>query len=239
MEDLSFLEKYRLIEDKIIIAIIFRIQILFTIIGIILVPFIAVLWLTKIIQFISKIFPGWILWWDFSIAIITFWSIAIFWFITYYIIFWICRLFVINPIRKVFIKNVDWIISLHKVIEESIQIIQTIDEILIKLNEVYLLHKKLILIRNIIEFTGNDTYIELNRTIKKSLSWSISIITNLQNDLTLRLTEQQKALEWAKSDVEMNIAWTPELNGVSELQKARLDRQIEQFEELQKVLMKV
>ena len=239
MEDLSFLEKYRLIEDKIIIAIIFRIQILFTIIGIILVPFIAVLWLTKIIQFISKIFPGWILWWDFSIAIITFWSIAIFWFITYYIIFWICILFVINPIRKVFIKNVDWIISLHKVIEESIQIIQTIDEILIKLNEVYLLHKKLILIRNIIEFTGNDTYIELNRTIKKSLSWSISIITNLQNDLTLRLTEQQKTLEWAKSDVEMNIAWTPELNGVSELQKARLDRQIEQFEELQKVLMKV
>ena len=67
----------------------------------------------------------------------------------------------------------------------------------------------------------------------------VRILTDLRSDLTLRLAEQQKTLEWAKSDVEMNIVWTPELNEVSELQKARLDRQIEQFEELQKVLVEV
>ena len=67
----------------------------------------------------------------------------------------------------------------------------------------------------------------------------VRILTDLRSDLALRLTEQQKTLKSAKSEVEKNISWTPELNGVSELQKARLDRQIEQFEELQKVLVEV
>ncbi len=67
----------------------------------------------------------------------------------------------------------------------------------------------------------------------------ITIITDVITDLQLRLEEQQKTLEQAKSEVEKNITWTTELNQVSELQKARLDRQIEQFEELQKILVKV
>ena len=75
------------------------------------------------------------------------------------------------------------------------------------------------------------------------ISWVINYITKLllklRSDLQIRLDEQQKVLESAKSEVEKNIHWTTELDYVSELQKARLDRQIEQFEELQRVLVKV
>ena len=67
----------------------------------------------------------------------------------------------------------------------------------------------------------------------------IWLLDNLRSDLATRLTEQRQILEWAKSEVERNITGTPELLAVSELQKTRLDRQIEQFEELQRVLVRV
>ncbi|MBP9779865.1 hypothetical protein KBD33_04580, partial [Candidatus Gracilibacteria bacterium] len=74
------------------------------------------------------------------------------------------------------------------------------------------------------------------------------VLINLRSDLSIRLAEQQNLLESAKGDVE-KIEQTPlpPLSGgletglmqVSELQKSRLDKQIKQFEELQKVLVKV
>ncbi len=64
-------------------------------------------------------------------------------------------------------------------------------------------------------------------------------MNDLRFDLALHLTEQQNILESAKSEVSKHISWTTESNQVSELQRARLDRQIEQFEELQRVLVKV
>jgi hypothetical protein len=65
------------------------------------------------------------------------------------------------------------------------------------------------------------------------------LLIDLRSDLSIRLAEQQSLLESAKWEVEKNIQWTSELNQVSELQKIRLDKQIEQFEELQRVLVKV
>lgn len=64
-------------------------------------------------------------------------------------------------------------------------------------------------------------------------------LTETREILHKEMKQQQKTLEQAKSEVEANIHGTTELEQVSELQKARLDRQIEQFEELQKVLVKV
>jgi hypothetical protein len=66
----------------------------------------------------------------------------------------------------------------------------------------------------------------------------MTILTDLRSDLKIRLTEQQNLLESAKSEVEKNIGGMSALEEVSELQRARLDRQIEQFEELQRVLVK-
>ncbi|NRH21199.1 hypothetical protein HOO68_04090 [Candidatus Gracilibacteria bacterium] len=71
------------------------------------------------------------------------------------------------------------------------------------------------------------------------LEYITLILIDLRSDLQLRLTEQKNTLESAKSEVKKNIRGTTELNKVSELQGARLDKQIEQFEELQRVLMKV
>ncbi len=67
----------------------------------------------------------------------------------------------------------------------------------------------------------------------------VNLLTKLRSDLKIRLDEEEKILESAKSEVEKNIQWTTELDDVSKMQKTRLDRQIEQFEELQRVLVKV
>lgn len=74
---------------------------------------------------------------------------------------------------------------------------------------------------------------------KKEIELFILILADTQSNLSIRLTEQQQTLESAKSEVEKNIVWSTELNQVSELQQARLDRQIEQFKELQRALVKV
>lgn len=65
------------------------------------------------------------------------------------------------------------------------------------------------------------------------------LLIDLRSDLQIRLNEQQKILESARSEFTDNIRWSSELAEVSELQKVRLDKQIEQFEELQKILVKV
>jgi len=75
--------------------------------------------------------------------------------------------------------------------------------------------------------------------IPETYKWLKAILTYLRSDLSIRLAEQQSTLESAKSEVEKNITWTTELNQVSELQLARLNRQIEKFEELQRVLVKI
>ncbi|MDD2693949.1 MAG: hypothetical protein PHY14_03375 [Candidatus Gracilibacteria bacterium] len=77
------------------------------------------------------------------------------------------------------------------------------------------------------------------RLIRDTIEWILHVLSNLRSDLQLRLEEQQKTLEQAKSEVEQNIHGTIELEQISELQQARLDKQIEQFEELQRVLVKV
>jgi flagellar motility protein MotE (MotC chaperone) len=71
------------------------------------------------------------------------------------------------------------------------------------------------------------------------INGTIKIIEKLRSDLATRLAEQRSALESAKTEVEKNITGTPELMTVSEVQRVRLDRQIEQFEELQRVLVRV
>lgn len=66
-----------------------------------------------------------------------------------------------------------------------------------------------------------------------------NILTDIRSDLDSRLTEQQQVLLWARYSLTKNVEWTIELDSISELQKARLDRQIEQFEELQRTLVKI
>ena len=110
-----------------------------------------------------------------------------------------------------------------------IEIIEKLSLLIMRTSNIIFLIKRLDL------FFGAWTYGTLNLQIAFLLEQLLIARTNL----SIRLAEQQQTLESAKSEVEKNIIWTTELNKVSELQWARLDKQIEQFEELQRVLMKV
>ncbi len=81
--------------------------------------------------------------------------------------------------------------------------------------------------------------LKIIKIVENQLNNILGILNDLRSDLTNRLNEQQEILESAKSEVSKNIQWTTELDQVSELQRMRLDKQIEQFEELQSVLVKV
>ncbi len=62
---------------------------------------------------------------------------------------------------------------------------------------------------------------------------------NIANDLYDQIEKTKKSLRFWKIALSVEAHWTTELNRVSELQKARVDKQIEQFEELQRVLVRV
>lgn len=88
-------------------------------------------------------------------------------------------------------------------------------------------------------FLGIKAINKINMYLQKNISDLMNFLIDLRSDLASRLTEQRQILESAKTEVEENITGTPELIAVSELQKTRLDRQIEQLEELQRVLVRV
>ncbi len=73
--------------------------------------------------------------------------------------------------------------------------------------------------------------------LKNELWFLINFSFELKEQLSEEIKEQRNKILNSKSDIEENLSWTPELLEVSEAQKLRLDRQIEQFEELQKRLL--
>ncbi len=113
--------------------------------------------------------------------------------------------------------------------------IKNFEEILTSITSIHKQFNALPILKNYV-YSRDSKYLFLQ---KLETQYFIEILTDLRSDLTTRLTEQQQILESAKSEVTKNIHWTTELDHVSELQKVRLDRQIEQFEELQRVLVKV
>lgn len=135
-------------------------------------------------------------------------------------------------------KLLQYLKEIFSLISNDISKIQTIDEILEKIDAIRKLGWTLQTIQKKIS-NISDYRKQFWWLIDESIEWILQILTNLRSDLSIRLTEQQSTLKSAKSEVEKNITWTTELNQVSELQKARLDRQIEQFEELKRVLVKV
>ena len=81
----------------------------------------------------------------------------------------------------------------------------------------------------------------LDNLMDMHINWHIGklleALKNIQGNLIDRLNERKNILQGARSEVEKNLSWTPELLAVSGAQKLRIDRQIEQFEELQKRLI--
>lgn len=175
----------------------------------------------------------WTVGWDiFILLIVIFWQFILYVFIAT----WMNLLY--SPIEWSITKIIGNITILHEKIEENITSIQVIDEILDKLEDIARLYTDLSWISKWRWYLDDNDIIELRKLTKESLQWLIPVLTDLRSDLQIRLREQQQSLEKAKSEVEQTIKWSTELEQVSELQQARLDRQIAQFEELQRVLVK-
>ena len=88
-----------------------------------------------------------------------------------------------------------------------------------------------------LKFIFSDTSKEqIKPLVSIAISLSSMILIELRSDLQFQLREQQKTLEWAKLEIEKYLVGSQEILKVSELQKIRLDRQIEQFEKLQQRL---
>jgi hypothetical protein len=71
------------------------------------------------------------------------------------------------------------------------------------------------------------------------ISFILNFIDNLQKDLQSKIEDQKLIVNSSKSDLDSSIPKNIKYSYMAELQKARLDRQIEQFEELQKRLIKI
>ncbi len=132
------------------------------------------------------------------------------------------------------------ILALNKTLQKSKNKIDDIDSISSKIEQISYLFQDLIYNSHFTSLLySRITSKEQLQLINDELLLLIDYLTDLRSDLKIRLIEHQKTLKNAEIEVETNIHWTTELNQVSELQKARLDRQIEQFEELQRVLIKI
>ena len=80
---------------------------------------------------------------------------------------------------------------------------------------------------------------QLRQYIDISIETLSKVTDDFCLDLSKRIHDISQELQSAKSELTQNLSWTPELLAVSEAQKLRLDRQIEQFEELKKRLVKM
>ena len=122
-------------------------------------------------------------------------------------------------------------------LQRSIIEMEDISTILKKVWKILRILKLVLFFKKIIYFLSpKKVYVEITNYLKSELTIYTLSLNNLRSDLMIRLDEQKKSLESAKSEVESNIKWSSKLEQVSEIQRIRLDRQIEQFEELQSVL---
>ena len=75
--------------------------------------------------------------------------------------------------------------------------------------------------------------------INKEIQFILIVLHDLKWDIFDKMTAQKLTIEETKNLLQENIKGTPELDAMSSSQQSRLDQQIEQFEELQRVLVKV
>lgn len=239
LRNLSFLDKYSRINGNIIRHLSSIIETHFTILGFFWFFIWSIFFIADLTIFIGQKFPGWIPGWDLWLAIVLIITLWIFTWWSLFCIYFVFRYIVMTPIKVLFTKITKEIIAFHRYIRDSIQSEQNIGEVLEKLGYIFRLHKRLIILKTITKKIHKVDSIELSNTIDESIEWILWVIHDLQSDMMKDITEQKNILESTKSEVTKNIQWTTELNKVSEVQRARLDNQIEQFEELQGVLVKV
>lgn len=114
--------------------------------------------------------------------------------------------------------------------------IEKCEKILSHTSDIYILWRKLAWIARWF-FRTDKQYIF--SFIESLIGYTMTQIDRTREVLMSTAEEHISKISQAKEDINTHTSSLPELHQTAEVQKARLDRQIEQFEELQKVLVKV
>lgn len=163
----------------------------------------------------------WIMSWDFVLAI---------WFIWPIFLFIILMSFIWFESEKIrYYKWIQELYSLTKWTDKKVEDYNEIITILKKLRKILTKKWNMFIWMGLLELEIRENQYNYFKMVQE----------NISSDLISRIEKIKHSLQSAKSEVSKNIQWTTELDHVSELQKVRLNKQIEQFEALQKVLVKV
>ncbi len=128
----------------------------------------------------------------------------------------------------------------NKALIESVKSVDDIDAILGKVEEIYKLVNQMNWNLPFTDYFYSDRIHEIQKNIFQNeilfLTW---VLQDLKKDLSLRLSEQGALLSEAKGKVKKHLDTLPELEDTKRIQEIRLDSQIQEFEKLQKILIKV
>jgi hypothetical protein len=122
--------------------------------------------------------------------------------------------------------------------EASKKNIESLEMILNHTQSILQLIWKIHHVNQLLHFFANKKIItKMNHFLKDYTDNIVGFLWNLRSDLIYRLEEQQQILTSAQYEFDHHISGTTELDQVATLQRQRLDEQIRQFEELQRVLV--
>lgn len=115
--------------------------------------------------------------------------------------------------------------------------IESIENIISKLQKIKK-HIKFLRYTKFLQFLYDaDSRAKIRILLRLSIHLCLAILIDMKGDLQNNMSQQKEALEWARNELLTHIWGIQELKQGAEIQKVRINRQIEQFEELQKVLV--
>ncbi len=172
--------------------------------------------------------PTWIMYLlDQSELAIVYWGfLTIVWLVWHASHWWQTESMVMEIEKSLKVLNTEILTNISEILERSLQIQNTLEKL-------YTIQKSGF--TRIIHFfyRERDVNALLLRYVKSCYKAHMSAKAELQT----QILQETLGISWAKESLH-EISWAPSYDAVIELQKTRLDRQIEQFEELQRVLTK-
>ncbi len=139
----------------------------------------------------------------------------------------------------IYIFNTLWnkIIQIKDVLNDRKNYIWDLKELVSLINTLHNLMKKILFLKKtFLFFLTKKTNKQIKTYFQMVQENILNILKELKYELEMEISIQNERLTQAKFDLSQNLTGTPELLAVSEAQKIRLDKQIEEFEELQKRL---
>ncbi len=139
----------------------------------------------------------------------------------------------------IYIFNTLWnkIIQIKDALNDRKNYIWDLKELVSLINTLHNLMKKILCLKKtFLFFLTKKTNKQIKTYFQMVQENILNILKELKYELEMEISIRNERLTQAKFDLSQNLTGTPELLAVSEAQKIRLDKQIEEFEELQKRL---